>query len=330
MKKILARTVAALLAALLIWLAWVVVVPVPLPTTPYSVAVGPSRTLSQVARTLESDGVIRNRWVMVGLSRIMGTDRQVKAGLYEFSGPVAMWGLLKRLAEGSPDQAGLTAIEGWTFRQFRQVVDRQKDLVHVTRGWSEERIMMEIGATETRAEGLFFPSTYYYVPGSTDLELYQRAYRTMQQHLQSVWEGRRAELPYHSAYELLTMASLIEKETAHPEDRTMVASVFVNRLRIGMRLQTDPAVIYGMGANYRGNISKADLRRDTPYNTYTRAGLPPTPIALPSRASLDAAAHPAESRALYFVASREGRSQFSETLDEHNAAVREFITKKGR
>lgn len=328
MLKIFIRGAAALLAAGLIWLAWVVAVPVPLPTTPYGLAVGPNRTLSQLAAKLESDGVVRSRWVMVALGRIGGVDRRIKAGVYEFTGPVALWEVLQRLAEGRANQYGVTLIEGWTFRQFRQAL-AQEDVEHVTSGWSEERIMAELGASGTQAEGMFFPSTYYYTPGSTDLELMRRAYRTMQQHLMSAWEGRSEALPYASPYELLIMASLVEKETSRDEDRPMVASVFVNRLKIGMRLQTDPSVIYGMGEAYRGKIGKADLRRDTPYNTYTRAGLTPTPIALPGQAALEAAARPATSRALYFVARGDGSSHFSETLDEHNGAVRRYILKKG-
>ncbi|EEG09378.1 endolytic transglycosylase MltG [Pseudogulbenkiania ferrooxidans] len=329
MHKFFFRMTASLAALLALWLAWVVAVPVPLPKAPYSIAVGANRTLGQVARALDQDGMIRNRWVMVALMRISGTDRKVKAGLYEFSRPVAMWEVLRRFAQGNPDQASVTAIEGWTFRQFRQALASEPDLQHVTASWSDEQILREIGASEAHPEGLFFPSTYFYVPGSSDLEVYRRAYRTMQQQLESIWLARRPDLPYASPYELLIMASLVEKETSRESDRAQVAAVFLNRLRIGMRLQTDPAVIYGMGASYQGNIGKAGLRRDTPYNTYTRSGLTPTPIALPGRAALDAAAHPADTRALYFVARGDGTTHFSETLDEHNGAVRQFILKKG-
>jgi len=325
--------VLALLAALAaVWLAWVIVVPVNPPGQPYTVTVGPNRTMMQLARTLENDGAIRNRWVLVALSRMMGVDRRLKPGMYQFGSATAMWQYLSRFGDGHPDQSSVTIIEGWNFRQFRNALRKESDLRQDTADWSEQRLLTELGISATAAEGLFFPSTYFYTPGSSDLEVYRRAYQSMQQQLQTVWEARRADLPYTSPYELLIMASLIEKETAHEEDRGMVASVFVNRLRVGMRLQTDPAVIYGMGERYRGNIGKADLRRDTPYNTYTRAGLTPTPISLPGRASLDAAANPAPSRALYFVAKGDGsgQSQFSETLDEHNAAVREYILKKGQ
>jgi len=329
MHRLIGRILAAFALLFALWLAWVVAVPVTPPGSPYTVSVAPNRTMGQLARTLEEDGAIRNRWVMVAISRMMGSDRKLRAGLYQFSGATALWQYLSRFNDGHPDQASVTIIEGWTFRQFRAALRDEEDLRQDSAGWSEQRLLAELGMSEGSVEGLFFPSTYYYLPGSSDVELLRRANQTLMQQLQTVWESRAADLPYQTPYQLLIMASLIEKETAHEEDRSMVASVFVNRLRIGMRLQTDPAVIYGMGERYRGRIGKDALRRDTPYNTYTRAGLTPTPIALVSRAALDAAAHPAPSRALYFVSRGDGSTQFSETLDEHNEAVRQYILKKG-
>lgn len=329
MLRIFGRALAALMLLLAVWLAWVVVVPVAPPANPYTVSVAANRTMSQLARTLEADGAIRSSTVMVAISRLIGSDRKLKAGLYQFSGSTAMWQYLVRFRDGHPDQGSITIIEGWTFRQFREALRREDDLKQDTANWSEERILAELGISQGKAEGLFFPSTYFYLPGSSDLEVLRRANDTLMQQLETVWQTRAADLPYQTPYELLIMASLIEKETAQESERPMVASVFVNRLKIGMRLQTDPAVIYGMGSRYQGRIGKEGLRRDTPYNTYTRGGLTPTPIALVSRAALDAAAKPAQSKALYFVARGDGTSQFSETLDEHNAAVRQFILKKG-
>lgn len=322
---------AALTALLLLcaWLVWVVWLPVDLPTTPYNLTIGPSRTLSQVARSLEQDGLIKNRLVMVVLARLDGSERKIKAGLYRLDGPVSMWAILQRLSQGRPDEASVTVIEGWTFHQFREQLDRSPDLQHQTRGWSDAQLLDSIGADVPQAEGLFFPSTYYFMPGSSDLELYRRAYQTMQQHLDQAWQTRSSVVPVNSPYQLLILASLIEKETARDQDRVMVAAVFVNRLKQKMRLQTDPSVIYGLGSAYDGHIGKADLKRDTPYNTYMRDGLTPTPIALPGAASLEAAAHPADSRALYFVSRGDGSSYFSETLAEHNGAVRKYILKKG-
>ena len=184
--------------------------------------------------------------------------------------------------------------------------------------------MRLIGASENAAEGLFFPDTYLFAKQSRDLEVLARAYRTMQRHLKREWEGRDQGLPYNDAYQALIMASIVEKETGRDADRPMIASVFVNRLRLGMLLQTDPTVIYGLGDRFDGNLRKRDLQTDTPYNTYTRSGLTPTPIAMPGLASLRAALHPANSTALYFVARGDGSSQFSRTLDEHNQAVNKY------
>ena len=191
--------------------------------------------------------------------------------------------ILNRLADGHPDEASLTVIEGWTFRQFRQAIDRNPDIKHSAKGWSDEEIMQRLGFGDAKPEGLFFPSTYLFSPDTEDVELYRQAFGAMQQRLEAAWAARKPELPYRTPYELLIMASLIEKETGQDADRPMVAGVFVNRLKQGMRLQTDPSVIYGMGSLYQGKIGKADLRRDTPYNTYTRAGLTPTPIACRAR-----------------------------------------------
>ena len=218
------------------------------------------------------------------------------------------------------------------FAQMRRIINQTADLKHDTAGWSDEKLLKEIDpeAGYPRAEGLFAPDSYELDAGSSDLQLYKLAYRTMQKNLNQAWEERQSGLPYKTPYQLLTMASIIEKETAHENDRRHVAAVFVNRLNIGMRLQTDPTVIYGMGDAYNGRIRKADLQRDTPYNTYTRNGLTPTPIALPGKAALEAAAHPSSEKYLYFVSRMDdtGLSQFSHTLDEHNAAVRRYILKR--
>ena len=215
---------------------------------------------------------------------------------------------------------------------MRNIIDNTADIRHDTRGWSNEKLLQAIDpdAPSSNPEGLFFPDSYEIDADSSDLQLYRLAYRTMQQRLHAAWDERQSGLPYQNPYELLIMASLVEKETGHEADRRHVAAVFVNRLAIGMRLQTDPTVIYGMGSRYQGRIRKADLQRDTPYNTYTRTGLTPTPIALPGRAALEAAAHPSTEKYLYFVSKMDGTglSQFSHNLDEHNAAVRKYILKR--
>lgn len=207
---------------------------------------------------------------------------------------------------------------------MRDKLDAHPDIRHDSKGLPDAEVMRLIGASENAAEGLFFPDTYLFAKQSRDLEVLARAYRTMQRHLKREWEGRDQGLPYTDAYQALIMASIVEKETGRDADRPMIASVFVNRLRLGMLLQTDPTVIYGLGDRFDGNLRKRDLQTDTPYNTYTRSGLTPTPIAMPGLASLRAALHPANSTALYFVARGDGSSQFSRTLDEHNQAVNKY------
>ena len=215
----------------------------------------------------------------------------------------------------------MSVIEGWTFKQMRDALNANPDIIHDTVNLSDVEILQRIGAAEYQPEGLFFPDTYYFSAGSSDLRIFKRAYQTMQKRLQEAWLARAADLPLQTPYQALILASIVEKETGTPSDRAMIAGVFVNRLRKGMLLQTDPTVIYGMGDNYKGNIRKRDLLADTIYNTYTRPGLTPTPIALPGVAAMQAALHPAQTDALYFVSRGDGSSEFSSTLTAHNRAV---------
>jgi UPF0755 protein len=218
----------------------------------------------------------------------------------------------------------LTIVEGWTFRELRAALGAAADLRQDSARLTDAELLRAIGATESHPEGLFAPDTYLFDPGSSDLDLLRSAYRAQLAQVAQAWEKRAADAPLKSPYELLILASIVEKETGQADERALVAAVFVNRLKIGMRLQTDPTVIYGLGEKFDGNLRKRDLLADGPYNSYTRAGLPPTPIALPGRASLLAAVTPAPSRALYFVARGDGTSQFSETLTEHNRAVAKY------
>jgi UPF0755 protein len=218
----------------------------------------------------------------------------------------------------------MTLVEGWTFKQWRAKLDNHPDLIHETRGLTEAEIIDRLGLQAARLEGWLFSDTYLFDKQSSDLELLARALRSMQGKVASEWAGRAEGLPYKTPHDALVMASIVEKETGREADRTLVAAVFVNRLRKGMLLQTDPTVIYGLGDAFDGNLRKRDLQTDTPYNTYKRPGLPPTPIAMPGLASLRAALHPAASEALYFVAKGDGSSEFSRTLDEHNRAVNKF------
>lgn len=299
---------------------------------PYRVKVEKNQGIASVSRKLADDGVIYSRHVLLGTAYLLGVHNRLRTGAYRLPQKVSAWQILQRLRGGRPDSVTVRIVEGMRFSQMRGIINGTEDIAHETRGWSNEKLLQTIdpNALSSNPEGLFFPDSYEIDAGSSDLQIYKTAYRTMQRHLQAAWDERQSGLPYKNPYELLIMASLIEKETAHEADRRHVAAVFVNRLAIGMRLQTDPTVIYGMGSAYKGRIRKADLQRDTPYNTYTRAGLTPTPIALPGKAALEAAAHPSSAKYLYFVSKMDntGLSQFSHTLEEHNAAVRKYILKR--
>jgi UPF0755 protein len=298
--------------------------PLPPPTLPFDFSLQPGSSLKSVANQLKLAGVLEDTQVFVLLGRAMRLSGQIKHGSYQLTKPVSIYELLQIVSKGRVAQSDLTIIEGWTFRQFREALNAAPKLRHDSLSLSDAEIMQKIGATEKHAEGLFFPDTYNFPAGSSDLALLKRAYQTMQRHLKENWDTRDKNLPLETPYQALILASIVEKETGQKKDRPMIASVFVNRLRKGMRLQTDPTVIYGIGDKYDGNIRKSDLLKDTEYNTYTRSGLTPTPIALPGKESLYATLHPAPSTALYFVARGDGTSQFSSTLIEHNKAVQRY------
>lgn len=298
--------------------------PLNIPVLPHDFSLQPGSSLKSAASQLKQAGVLEDTQVFVLLGRSLGLSGQIKYGNYQLIKPVSMYELLEIVSKGRVAQSDLTIIEGWTFKQFREALNSAAKLRHDSLSMSDTEIMQKIGATETHPEGLFFPDTYNFPSGSSDIALIKRAYQTMQRHLQANWETRDQGLPLDTPYQALILASIVEKETGQKKDRTMIASVFINRLRKGMMLQTDPTVIYGIGDKYDGNIRKRDLLKDTEYNTYTRYGLTPTPIALPGKESLFAALHPATSDALYFVARGDGSSQFSSTLIEHNKAVQRF------
>ena len=258
------------------------------------------------------------------LGRIKKAETGIKAGSYSIKQGVTPLQLLEKLTQGKVTLGQLTMIEGWTFKQWRARLDSHPDLIHETRELTEGQIIERLGLAVAGLDGWLFSDTYLFDKQSSDLELLARASRSLQRKLDSEWAGRAEGLPYKTQHEALVMASIVEKETGREADRTLVAAVFINRLRKGMLLQTDPTVIYGMGERFDGNLHKRDLQTDTPYNTYTRSGLPPTPIAMPGLASLRAALHPAVSEAVYFVARGDGSSEFSRTLDEHNRAVNKY------
>jgi len=290
--------------------------------------IAPGARFRAVAEQLEKSGVRVRRLEFEILARVLGRERDIKAGSYELTGPVTPLALLDMLTSGDVTQAEVRLIEGWTFAQFRAALDASPDLRHDTSRMEEGQILDRLQVRAGQAEGLFFPDTYLFAKGTSDLAVLRRAYGVMQRRLQAEWNARDSNVPYTSPYEALIMASIVEKETGRAEERERIAGVLVNRLRIGMRLQVDPTVIYGLGSGFDGNLRKADLLEDGPYNTYTRPGLPPTPIAMPGQGALRAALRPAKTDALYYVARGDGSSQFSRSLDEHNRAVTKYQLKR--
>ena len=328
-KRLLLLLAAAALAGA-VYAAWYATTPVATGKLPLEFEIRPGTGFRGVARELEAAGVHAGTWRFEALARALGRAQSIKAGSYELVRPVTPLELLDKLTRGDVTQAEVKLIEGWTFRQIRAALNENPYLRHDTEGLDRAQIMARVGASETEPEGLFFPDTYLFAKGSSDLAVLRRSYRAMKRHLDQEWAEKDTTVPYRTPYEALIMASIIEKETGRPQDRGMIAGVLVNRLRIGMRLQTDPTVIYGLGASFDGNLTKAHLEKDGPYNTYTRAGLPPTPIDMPGLASLRAALRPAKTDALYYVSRGDGTSQFSRTLSDHNRAVTKYQLHKRR
>lgn len=286
-------------------------------------------SLKSAAQQMADAGVLDSPFQFVILARLLGEAANIKAGNYEIDGSISRLGLLQKITQGDYTQVVMTVIEGWTFRQLRKALDDHPAVKHDTQGLDEAEILKRLEIDQVSAEGWFFPDTYHFSSGTSDLSILRRAHRLMRSHLNTQWERRAEDLPLRSPYEALILASIIEKETGRAKERQLISGVFINRLRLGMRLQTDPSVIYGMGERFNGNIRKADLIADTAYNTYTRTGLPPTPIAMPGIASIAAALNPQPSKFLYFVAKGDGTSYFSSSLEEHNRAVTKY-QKQGR
>ena len=312
--------------AIAVW--WWLGQPLTLPASPYAFDVKSGASLRSVARELSAAGVLAGELPLVTLARLRGVDRTIKAGNYEIAAGITLHQLLDRLTQGEARQTALLVVEGATFADLTRALAAEPGVVKTVLGLPQAELMQRIGADGTSAEGWFFPDTYFFVAGSTDAALLARAYRLMRARLDAAWNARSADLPLKNAYEALILASIVEKETGRAADRPLIAAVFINRLRLGMRLQTDPTVIYGMGERFDGNLKKRDLETDTPHNTYTRDGLPPTPIALPGQASLDAVTHPPTTPYLYFVARGDGSSEFSANLADHNRAVAKY--RRGR
>lgn len=311
------------------YVAWYVATPISMDRLPAEFEVAPGVRLRAAARDIEIAGVAVGAWRFELLARALGRADDIKAGSYELDAAVTPLGLLDKLTRGDVTQVELKVIEGWTFSQMRAALDAHPSLRHDTLGLTDAAVLEKLGATEAHPEGLFFPDTYLFQKGSSDLRILRRAHGAMRRHLDAEWRQRAPELPYRTPYEALVMASIIEKETGRASERELIAGVLVNRLSRGMLLQVDPSVIYGLGERFDGNLKKIHLLTDAPYNTYTRKGLPPTPIALPGLASLRAALQPARTNALYYVARGDGTSAFSRSLEEHNRAVRKYQLKNG-
>lgn len=310
------------------WLAYYAVTPLKLKPSSQEITITPKSGLKSIANQLVQQGVLKEPWGFIILAKLFSKEPSLQAGDYTLNRNITPYQLLFSLNNGKATQGSLTFIEGRTFAQMRQKMKKNDALKQTVTNHTEAEILKLLGSNYTKAEGLFFPDTFYFDRGTADIVVLQRSYDAMQTKLEKAWENRAPNLPYKNSYEALIMASIVEKETGKASERPMIAGVFINRLRIGMRLQTDPTVIYGMGEAYDGNIRKKDLSADTPYNTYTRDGLPPTPIAMPGMAAIEAALHPADTKALYFVGKGDGSHAFTNNLQDHNRAVVKYQLKK--
>lgn len=307
-------------------LAYYLFVPISLSHVPLSFTLEQG-SLRHAARQMQHAGVIGSPFSFEMLARAMGKASSIKAGNYELDRPLTPLQLLAKITENDYTQSKIMLVEGMTFGEIRALIDHDPDFRHDSEGLSDAEILSRLNVSESSPEGLFFPDTYYFSKGQSDFSVLERACAAMQKRLNQAWTGRSEGLPFSGPYEALKLASIVEKETGKESERPLVAAVFINRLKLGMKLQTDPSVIYGLGESFDGSLHKKDLLTDQPYNTYTRTGLPPTPIGMPGLKSIDAVMHPAASRALYFVARGDGTSVFSNSLAEHNRAVNRYQRK---
>ncbi|MES2579609.1 MAG: endolytic transglycosylase MltG [Pseudomonadota bacterium] len=294
------------------------------------ITIKPKSGLKSIANQLVEQKVLRSAWPFIVLGKVLRKEPYLQAGDYTLNKNITPYQLLLSLNHGKTTQGSITFIEGKTFKEMRAKLAKNDAIKNTIQGLSDAQVMAVVGKNERHAEGLFFPDTFYFDRGTLDTVILKRAYDSMQAKLNKAWDNKAPNLPYKNSYDVLIMASIIEKETGKASERPMISGVFLNRLHIGMRLQTDPTVIYGMGDQYDGNIRRKDLLKDTPHNTYTRKGLPPTPIAMPGLASIEAALHPEKTKALYFVGKGDGSHVFSNSLTEHNRAVYQYQIKANK
>ena len=311
------------------WLAYFALTPMALPATPYEFTVNSGSGLKAVARQLANDGVLAEPESLWIVARLLGRGQAIKAGTYRLERATTPLELIDKMERGDVVLDEILFVEGSTLRQWLAQLAAQPKIRQTLAGKSEMDLRGMLGEIDP-LEGWFFPDTYRYAPGTTDLDILKRAHAAMKKKLDEAWAARDPGIVLATPYEALTMASIVEKETGQGVERPIIASVFENRLRRGMRLQTDPTVIYGLGERYDGTIHKRDLLEDTPWNTYTRDGLPPTPIAMPGAASIRAVLHPASTPYLYFVARGDGTHEFTASLEEHNRAVAKYQLKPRR
>jgi UPF0755 protein len=333
-RLVLALFVAGICAAAAgaVWLRGYLGTPLAIPGDGYSLEIASGSSWSAIVRRLAADGVVEWPSVLSAYGQLTGQAGSLKAGEYRLTPGLTPPSLLDLLESGRVVLHKVTLVEGWTVQDILQAIRAEPALAKTLRATSASDLARELGLPWPSAEGAFLPETYLFARGESDRELLARAHNALRERLDRAWEGRQAGLPFDTPYELLTLASIVERETALASERPKIAGVFIRRLRSGMRLQTDPTVIYGLGSRFDGNLTRLDLETDSPWNTYTRAGLPPTPIAAPSGAAIDASARPADGTALFFVATGkgDGSHRFSDTLSQHEAAVRDYLAALNR
>ncbi len=332
MSKLLYRLIAvSILAAAIgggwLWNDYRIFLQTPMTVQPLSYTLEAGANLTRVVRDLAQQGVITKPRYLLFYARLQGNANRIGTGEYLLDAGTTPAEFYQQLVEGKVVQHALTIVEGWSFRQMMGALNAHPQIKHSLANASDAQIMDAIDHMGEHPEGRFLPDTWHFPRGMSDVDFLRRAYAAMQAYLNHAWESRDMSLPLKTPYEALILASIVEKETGLASERPAIAGVFIRRLQKRIRLQTDPTVIYGMGARYKGNIRRSDLKRDTPYNTYRRHGLPPTPIALPGRAAIQAALHPEPGKALYFVARGDGSHYFSATLEEHNRAVIKYQLK---